>query len=235
MMIPLVQAPSAPPERVRRLAGAAFGLVLFATLVALGAWLMERPLDRSRGPDYQAAPSARAGPGAAPLPVVPVAIGDPADGSPYAVQLGNANTAAGAMLMLDLAGPRVPAGTYVATPVGTAGAYRVLVGAFQDSRDAAALLALLRSHGQLTETSGTVVRVPLAFMIEQNVPADSATRRVAAYEARGLAVYALRQADGRARLYAGAFATAADTGLVAVALRRAGVHATLAYRTGRPF
>ncbi len=246
-MAPLAQTPlpTTLPARVRRFAPGAFGIVLFGCLVALGAWLMERPLDRGHGPDYHRIGgwTARRAPGTAPLPLVaqagpgpaPAPSASPADASPFSVQLGTANTAAGAMLVLDLAGPHLPVGTYVATPAGTAVEYRVLAGAFQNSRDAAALLASLRSHGQLGRLGGTVVRVPFAFVIEQDVPAGSAAARVAAYDKRGLAVYALRQPDGRARLYAGAFATTADTAAAAAALRRAGVHATLAYRTGRPF
>ncbi|MDE3129389.1 MAG: SPOR domain-containing protein [Gemmatimonadota bacterium] len=245
MTVPLVQTslPETLPARVRRLAAGTFAIALFGCLVALGAWLMERPLDRGHGPDYHpprgwsARRAAGAGPDGPALPIreVPAAAGSPADASPFSVQLGTANTAAGAMLLLDLAGAHLPVGTYVATPAGTAAEYRVLAGAFQDSRDAAALLASLRTHGQLSQLGGTVVRVPLAYMIEQDVPAGSVAARVAAYDKRGLAVYALRQADGRARVYAGAFAAAADTAPVAAALRRAGVHATLAYRTGRPF
>lgn len=242
MRIPIAHSAlaAAAPGRARQFLSAALGVALFACLVALGAWLMERPLDRGYGPDYHAPVGRRAGAAEAGgvLPIREAAsgvAGSAAGGSPFSVQIGTANTPAGAMLVLDLAGPRVPVGTYVATSAGTSAGYRVLVGAFQDSRDAAALLASLRTHGQLRQWGGAVVRVPLAFEIERDVPAGSAAARVAAYDKRGLAVYALRQADGRVRLYTGAFATAADTAPVAAALRRAGVHATLAYRMGRSF
>lgn len=232
----------AAPRRLRRAVPGAAGAVLFACLVGLGVWLAARPLARSRGPGHRRGPAASGTGMPAAARIVgglvltgPAIVGDPAAGTPFAVRVGDANTAAGAILRLQQMGASAPAGTYVPIPSGAAGAYHVLAGAFPDSVEAAALLASLRSHGQLSETSGTVVRLPLAYMIERDVAADSAAVRVAAFVARGLPVYALRQADGRVWLYAGAFAAAADTTPVADALRQAGVSGTLAYRMGRSF
>ncbi len=238
MMTPAVHSPL---PRIRRAAPALVGVVLFGCVAALSAWLMERPLDRGHGRDYQRRPEIRdAGapaPAAVGLPatVTPGAWGDSVGVAAFAVHLADANTPAGAILWLHQAGAVVPTGTYEPVPGGATGAYWVLGGAYQDSVEAAGLLSRLRSRGQLRATGGSVVRTPLAYMIERDVAADSAAARVAAYAARGLPVYALRQADGRARLYAGAFAAASDTTLLADALRRAGVRATLAYRTGRSF
>jgi len=231
------------PGRLRRLGPGVLGICLAAVLVAVGFWLMERPLVRGNGPNYQQRPAAsRADNGAAimtraGIPAHPAADlpGATQPKAPYAVSIGHANTAAGAILRLRTMEAFAPAGTYVPMADRAAGDYQVVAGAYATSNDADALLQALRAHGQLSETSGTVVRVPLAFLIERNVAADAAAARVAAFAARGLPVYALRQADGRAWLYAGAFASAADTTLLGNALRRAGVHATLAYRTGRPF
>ncbi|HEX8726047.1 MAG TPA: hypothetical protein VF737_11730 [Gemmatimonadaceae bacterium] len=231
------------PRRLRRVAPGALGILLTALLFAVGLWLMDRPLARGYGPDYQRRPGAadqrdaaaimtRAGIPARAVPDLPGASRPP---SGYAVQLGHAETAAGAILRLRTVGAVAPAGTFVPTAGRTAGGYEIVAGAFATSNDAGALLQELRAHGQLSETSGTVVHVPLAFLIERDVAAGAAAARVAAYAARGLPVYALRQADGRAWLYAGAFASAADTASLSRTLRAAGVHATLAYRTGRPF
>ncbi len=239
MMTPGVHTLS---PRIRRAAPGLLGAALFACCIALAAWLMERPLVRGHGPYYQAGPRGAAQRAAVAAPafglptaVLPEVIGDSAAAAAYAVRIADANTAAGAILWLHQVGTDAPAGTYVAIPHGVAGEYRVLAGAFRDSVEAAGLLDHLRSHGQLSESSGTVVWVPLAYLIERDVAAGAAAARVAAYAARGLPVYALRQADGRAWLYAGAFAVASDTTLLAAALRRAGVRATLAYRMGRPF
>ena len=239
MMTPAVHT---LPPRVRRVAPGLLGVALFACCIALAGWLMERPLVRGHGPYYQRARTGqRQTAGAAALALglaaaaMPGVTGDSATAGGYAVHLADANTAAGAILLLRQMGADLPAGTYVAIPHVVAGEYQVLAGAYRDSVEAAGLLDDLRSHGQLSESGGTVVHVPLAYMIERDVAAGSAAARMAVYTARGVPVYALRQADGRARLYAGAFASASDTTLLAAALRRAGVHATLAYRTGRPF
>jgi SPOR domain len=229
------------PTRVRRAATGAIGVVLFAGCIALAAWLMYRPLARGHGPDYQGRPDVRAARAAAAVTplglrvVGPAIAGDSSAAAAYAVHVADANTPAGAILWLRQMGADVPAGTYVAVQAESAGEYRVLAGAYPDSAAAGALLQRLRAHGQLSEWGGTVVRFPLAYLIERGVSANAVAARVAAYAARGLPVYALRQADGRARLYAGAFATASDTTPTAGMLRRAGIHATLAYRTGRPF
>jgi len=240
-------SPALPaPRRLRRAVPGAVGLVLFACLVALGLWLADRPLARGHAPDDPRGPAGAGAGGQAAstgaarsvgglVATGPAIMGNPGAAAPFAVRVGDANTAAGAILRLQQMGASAPAGTYVPIPNGAAGAYHVLAGAFPDSVEAAALLASLRSHGQLSETSGTVVRLPLAYMIERDVAADSAAVRVAAFVARGLPVYALRQADGRVWLYAGAFAAASDTTPVADALRQAGVSGTLAYRMGRTF
>lgn len=220
------------------------GVLAVAGLGYAGFWLAERPLVRGHGRDYQAGP--QAGPGATGASVLGAAgipagsrisglPGDTTHPAGFAVYVGHANTPAGAILRLQQIGTAVPAGTYAPISGRAAGGYRIVAGAFPTSNAAETVLQNLRAHGQISETSGTVVRVPLAYMIERDVAADAAAARVAAFAARGLPVYALRQADGRVWLYAGAFASAADTGSLGDALRQAGLRPTLAYRTGRPF
>jgi hypothetical protein len=48
-------------------------------------------------------------------------------------------------------------------------------------------------------------------------------------------VYALLQTDGTARLFAGAFKAPEEAAVLAEILRSAGVHATIAFRTGRVY
>jgi hypothetical protein len=57
--------------------------------------------------------------------------------------------------------------------------------------------------------------------------------KIDSFTARGLAVYALTQRDGSARLYAGAFERPEQASLAATALRVAGLTPILEYRTGR--
>ncbi|GAC1464415.1 MAG: hypothetical protein PVSMB8_16900 [Vulcanimicrobiaceae bacterium] len=80
-----------------------------------------------------------------------------------------------------------------------------------------------------------MVRVPFALLIADHVNGDSSESRVRAFLARGLPAYALRQLDGSARLYAGAFATPAQSWLLAQSLRLAGFTPTVAFRTGSTY
>jgi hypothetical protein len=238
--------------RLRRAAPNALGVLLAALVVAIGWWLAERPLVRGHGPDYQRkvpATAVGAPPAAAtvlsaagipasdgtPVPPAPDYPGDAHNPAAFAVRVGGANTPAGAILLLHQIGTSAPAGTYAPVSSQGNGPYGVYAGAFTSTNEAQAYLQQLRTHGQLSETSGTVLRLPLALLIERDVAANAAAARAAALVARGFPVYALRQADGRAWLYAGAFASAAESTPLSDALRAAGLNATLAYRTGRPF
>jgi hypothetical protein len=238
--------------RLRRAAPNALAVLMAVLIVAIGWWLAERPLVRGHGPDYQRRPTstmaaarnsasavlAAAGIPAsdsAPARAVPDYPGDAKNPSAFAVRVGGANTPAGAILLLHQIGTSAPAGTYAPLSSLGNGPYGVYAGAFTSTSEAEAYLRQLRTHGQLSETSGTVLRLPLALLIERDVAADAAAARAAALVARGFPVYALRQADGRAWLYAGAFASAAESTPLSDALRAAGLNATLAYRTGRPF
>jgi histidine ammonia-lyase len=59
--------------------------------------------------------------------------------------------------------------------------------------------------------------------------------RLAALASRGVIAYALRQKDGSAIIYAGAYETSSQAAALAVSLRAAGVAPVLVYRTGRAF
>jgi hypothetical protein len=58
---------------------------------------------------------------------------------------------------------------------------------------------------------------------------------VNAYHVRGLPVYSLRQDDGTATLYAGAFARPEDATPLLGTFRASGEQPTVVYRTGRLF
>ena len=81
---------------------------------------------------------------------------------------------------------------------------------------------------------GAVIDRPLAFLVREGVAPDSVPALAQGFRERRVAVYALVQPDGSARLYAGAYATPAQAAGAAAALRAAGVAPTLAYRTGTP-
>lgn len=113
--------------------------------------------------------------------------------------------------------------------------FRVTVGASEDQSTAEALLARLRTAKILGQASGTIVRVPFAFRLEQGLTPDVATRVIADYEKRGISAYALRQFDGGVSLFTGAHETVQQARYLADSLRTQGVKAVLVYRTGRAF
>ena len=113
--------------------------------------------------------------------------------------------------------------------------FRVTVGASEDQAPAEALLSRLRTAKVLGQTSGTIVRVPYAFRLEEGLSAEAALRSIADYDKRGISAYALKQTDGRVSLFTGAFETVQQASYLADSLRTQGVKAVLVYRTGRAF
>jgi len=126
------------------------------------------------------------------------------------------------------------------TPVrlGADGAqwFRVTVGAGTDSAQAVAILKRLRDAEQFgTATSGSIIRVPFAFRLEEGVTVDASGEAIARWAQRGIRAYALRQSGGTVTLYTGAFQNPAQASLLADSLFGAGIAPTLVYRTGRTF
>jgi len=165
-------------------------------------------------------------------PLLPVANpADSAAASRYAVYFATANTRAGAM-----PDPKVRTLEAVAlSPVmeGSEQWYRVTVGAAAARADAEVLLARLRTEKVIG--SGSIVSVPFAFRIETKVTTNLVPTRLAALAARGIIGYALRQDDGSATIYTGAYESPLQATALADSLRAAGVAPVLVYRTGRAF
>lgn len=163
-----------------------------------------------------------------------LAIANPSDSASaarYAVYFATANTRAAAM-----PDPKIRSLEAVAlSPVMEEREewFRVTVGAATVRSEADALLARLRSEKIIG--SGSIVAVPLAFRIESNVAPSLVPTRLAALASRGVIAYALRQKDGSAIIYAGAYETSSQAAALAVSLRAAGVAPVLVYRTGRAF
>jgi hypothetical protein len=169
-------------------------------------------------------------------------VSNPADSAAaakFSVEILAANTAEGANFELQRHGAMMPAATISLVPIGDTEAiwYKVHAGALADSAQAERLLRSLRRRGIVSATTGAVVRTPFALRVD-SVPAQAAVtaktqEKLQGFSARGLAVYALTQRDGSARLYAGAFENPEQSSLAATALRVAGVTPVLEYRTGR--
>lgn len=222
-----------------RLAAAALVLLALAFVVLRPGGLARRPTRVSEPvmlPDSGIRESQL---GPRPAPIIVANPTDAAAAAKFSVEILAANTAEGANFELQRHGAMMPAATISLVPIGATEAiwYKVQAGALADSAQAERLLRSLRRRGVVSATTGTVVRTPFALRVD-SVPAQAAVtaktlEKVQGFAARGLAVYALTQRDGSARLYAGAFENPEQSSLAATALRVAGVTPVLEYRTGR--
>ena len=164
----------------------------------------------------------------------PPPIANPADSASaarYAVYFATANTRSGAM-----PDSKVRALEAVAlSPVleGNEQWFRVTVGAAASRADAEGLLTRLRTDKVIG--SGSIVSVPFAFRVESKVTTNLVPTRLAALGTRGIMAYALRQDDGSATIYTGAFESPLQATALADSLRAVGVAPVLVYRTGRGF
>jgi hypothetical protein len=246
---PTLRIEAAPAGPVWRNPRAVFlGVLAAGIVVAIVGWLAYRPLAASRRPnqrtgvtDTAAARLIGAVPDSAQVAVPAITNpNDSAAAAAYSVELATANTQAGAILKVrgDSVRPdrrTLPAGTFAPVLIRGARWFKVYAGAYAERSKADSLVGWLRTQGLLDSLAGIVVRVPFAFLIESDVPAAAVTGMVTTYADRGQPVYALRQPDGSARLYAGAFEFPEQAVLFAESLRAAGLTPVLVYRTGRAF
>jgi hypothetical protein len=174
--------------------------------------------------------------GISPDSVPRLAVANPLDSaaaSAWSVFLEETLTKSGAILNLAQKFKTVPVGTFGVNP--RTRFFSVYSGAFPTRAGADSLLESLRTRRLIGGDAGTVIAVPYAFLVQSDVPADGAAARVARYRAGGHPVYALRQPDGTAQLYFGAYATPQQAALALPAVREAKLTPTLVFRTGRIF
>ena len=226
----------------RRWVYASVALIAAFAVIALGFALLrwrlgeQRPAAAVVSRPVLVAPAAPA----ETLQIAPIVnAGDSDLASPFGVLMVVANTAEGANFLVRRHSVRIPSITVTPVPIGSERRtwYRVVAGAYQERYQADSLLRALRQAGLLVDSAGSVLRAPLALLVD-SVPTqggveDAVRAAVAKYTARGLAVYPLMQSDGGARLYAGAFETPAHSAGLTKELRGAGLLPMLAYRTGR--
>ncbi len=165
--------------------------------------------------------------------LVPANGADSARAASWAVRLEQTNTKSGAILDLRGKFETVPAGTYgfdLRTRF-----FLLVAGAYPTRAGAESLLVQLRANKVLAPGIGNVVSLPFAFMVEPDVPAADVPARLARFAARGHPVYALRQTNGAAHLYFGAYESAQQAALDVPTVREAGLTPTLVYRIGRVF
>ena len=168
----------------------------------------------------------------------PENVSDSASASAFSVELLVANTAEGANLFVRKNGAALPSATVSPVSIDPERStwYKVTAGAYTRRYQADSLLLALRRSSLLTDSAGSVTRTPLALLVD-SVPTqggivDAVRAAIQKYATRGLAVYALMQADGGARIYAGAFGAADQSAGLIRKLRGAGLKPVLVYRTG---
>ena len=157
---------------------------------------------------------------------------DSALASSWAVLLEETNNKAGAILDLRVQFETVPAGTFA---VDERSMFLLVSGAFASRAGAESLLVQLRGRKVLAPTSGTVKSLPYAFLVQADVPAADVPKRLSGFASRAQPVYALRQSNGSAHLYFGAFESVRQAALAVPTVREAGLTPTLVFRTGRVF
>ena len=183
--------------------------------------------------------SADAAPPGEPEPFAPVVIANPGDSarsSAWGVEIVATNTQSGAIFKLIEEAGVLPAATY--SPVSRGGErlwFYVVSGAYAHRGGADSLLRALRANGTMARGAGQVRRLPYALLVQTGVSRENAPALVSAFVARELPVYALLQPDGSASLYAGAFESPDQVGLLAAALRARSVEPKIVYRIGRTF
>jgi hypothetical protein len=255
--------PVQPRRSSRRMIANAVGILLAIGLVGAALWFFYRPFASARLPRRGATPaasplagrlqtdsaafaradtlrldsaaqSALAAPGTDSFPLqAPVNTTDSAAASAWAVRLEQTNTKSGAILDLRGRFQTVPAGTYgfdLRTRF-----FLLVAGAYPTRAGAESLLVQLRERRILAPGLGSVTSLPFAFLVQADVPEAEVSARLARFAARGQPVYALRQPNGTAHLYFGAYESPQQAALAVPTVREAGLTPTLVYRIGRVF
>lgn len=231
------QRPFASEQRVRRGVSATSPTVATVTGVALAtdSAVRAQQAQRDAAARDSAARAANVAVEADSFPVLaPVNGADSASAAAFAVLLENTNGLSGAILDMQRKFSAVPAGSYglsLRTRL-----FELVGGAYRTRAGADSLLVDLRARGLLPPGGGSVTPRPYAFLAQSNVAAaDVPARLRRAVTQRGQPVYALRQANGTANLYFGAYENPEQAALAVPAVRKFGITPTLVFRIGRVF
>lgn len=234
-------------------AAAALGLILAIGLAGLGVWFANRPFASTNDPVSVRRRQTSSAAGTVPSTLDSIRVdstalrdsamtaaltpANPADSSgaaAFGVVIARFNTQAGAIYWLQKEGPDLPSPTFAPVLVQGATWYRAMAGSYPYQAQADSLRAALRAQGQLRGDLGDVVRAPFAFLVD-SVKSAAVPGMLKYFADRGQPVYALRQTDGSARLYAGAFETPQQAALFLDAIRTSGIRPVLVYRLGRVY
>ncbi|HEY2374391.1 MAG TPA: SPOR domain-containing protein [Gemmatimonadaceae bacterium] len=229
---------------------AAIGIGLALGLAGLGIWLAARPLARGHEPLIAQRRQTATAAGAVPSTLdsirpesastnatnllVPANPDDSLGAAAFAVVIARFNTLNGAQLWLQAQARGLPSPTFAPQIIRGETWYRALAGSYPSRGQADSLLGALSAKGLSRLDSNNVVRSPLAFLLD-SVRAEAVPGMLKYYTDHGLPVYALRQSDGSARLYYGAYKSPQEAALDRNAVQVAGIRPVLVYRIGRVY
>jgi hypothetical protein len=227
------------------------GGVLALALVVVGIWLAARPLAGGHEPLWLRRRSSASSAGTVPstldsiradsmaspasAALTPANPADSGSAAAYAVVVARFNTLSGATIWLQSQARDLPSPTFAPFRVGNETWYRALVGSYPRREEADSLQTALSAKGLSRPDSANIVRAPFALLVD-SVTAEAVPGMLKYFAARGQPVYALRQPDGSARLYAGAFESPAQAALYMNVIPSGGnIKPVLVYRIGRVY
>lgn len=228
---------------------AAIGIVLALVLAAIGLWLAARPMARGHQPlvaQRRQSSSAGAVPSsldslhpdsASASPAAVLTAANPADSlgaAAFAIVIARFNTRQGAELWLQAQPRDLPTPSFAPQVIHGETWYRALAGSYSTRTQADSLLTVLSVKGLSRLDSNNVVRTPFAFLVD-SVKAEAVSGLLKYFVDRGQPVYALRQPDGSARLYFGAYESPEQATLDIATIRTLGIRPVLVYRSGRVY
>jgi hypothetical protein len=215
----------APARRAAMLAG---GLVALVAAGAVFAWARTENADDVAGTLALSTEAQRAG-------TIAAAASDSGDAALYSIDVVMLNSLAAASRHLANRLGAVPAATFSPVHLGADSTrwYRLLVGAWQEQRQADSALMALRAAGVLDMGFGSVRRTPYAVRVADGVSQIAASARATELRAQGFPAYVLERDEDHAGVYAGAFETPSQAMALLDMFKRAGIDATVAYRIGR--
>lgn len=237
-------------RRVVSSRGAMLGIGLTLVLVVLGIWFATRPLASGNGPlSLRRERGGTTATGAVPTLdslggdsaavrnkglLTPANAADSASAAAYAVVIARFNTLSGAQAWLQSQAKGLPSPTFVPVRIQGETWYAALAGSYATRAEADSLLAALSAQGLSRADSNNIVRAPFAYLVD-SIGVDAVPGLLKYFADRGQPVYALRQPNGSARLYAGAFESPAQASLYMDAIRTSGLRPVLVYRIGRVY
>jgi hypothetical protein len=247
--IAFADAPKPWWKRVPITLPAGIGVVLALGLAGIGVWLAARPLAKGHEPliaqRRQTASSAGSVPSTldslhpdstsvSAARLKPANPSDSLGAAAFAVVIARFNTLQGAQLWLQAQPRDLPTPSFAPQVIRGETWYRALAGSYSTRAQADSLLAALSVKGVSRLDSNNVVRTPFAFLVD-SVKAEAVPRLLKYFADRGQPVYALRQPDGSARLYYGAYESPEQATLDIGTIQTSGIRPVLVYRIGRVY